>query len=542
LGYESTRDMMEHLFSGKAIQDTYGVKLFIVNANDSGGTDEVYLKSRLSKYRALQKASRATLLQVTRSEECDDNDNSDHNEPPAMKHTGHIRVKAEQQPDSTDSNNTSNSSTRGSNKTLNYKYPPLSAALRVSQKDDVDSGKIEQGSIHSAVFFDFDAQGDGGSPLLTLSLNPARKPKAKSNPITGKNPSFVAPKYTPIKSPRVMLDDMKVGDGPFDAKIVRLIKDHALVDFGVGRKFTQPQSQQQQKHDLVGAPEFVKVFGMLRFKDAIDPDSSGDSPSHDDWAQNSISGSQNEQPQEGATEEDVFASMNEMLSKLEDEMGRIDNGEEFEDITHMFDLNEDGSLNYKNPETGETEVVNTDDDEDDNEEVIDDDEDEELDRPVTLSVPSSVQKAQRRLKTIRLRPGDVLPVHVLSVSKQSSQFRVTTDLSLVQGKKAKDVKKESGVSKKLEKLSTLLGGLDKAEELKGREYEGTVKATSQTGDWLYVQPTGDDGELNLPVGVATIPGNQSSEYAEGDRVRIKMDGIDESRGQLAMSVVEKLSP
>jgi len=57
-----------------------------------------------------------------------------------------------------------------------------------------------------------------------------------------------------------------------------------------------------------------------------------------------------------------------------------------------------------------------------------------------------------------------------------------------------------------------------------------------------VQPTGDDGELNLPVGVATIPGNQSSEYSEGDRVRIKMDGIDESRGQLAMSVVEKLSP
>ena len=173
---------------------------------------------------------------------------------------------------------------------------------------------------------------------------------------------------------------------------------------------------------------------------------------------------------------------------------------------------------------------------------LDDEINEDVDEPITFSIPSSVSRAQKRPRTIRLRTGDTLPVHILSVSPQSSQFRVTTDPSLVRGKKAKDLKKESGAAKKLERLSQMLGGLHKAEELRGREYDGTVKATSQTGDWLYVQPNGNIGDdLNLPVGVATVPEDEVT-YFQGDLVRITMEGIDESRGQLAMRVIEKLSP
>ena len=503
MGYDNARDLVEGLFQAKAIQDTYGAKLFTApSQNDNDSSDEIYLKSTLSKYRALQKAGRATLLQVTAE---DDEATLD-----TMKHTGHIRCKVEQQPATIqgDDNSSSNSNSNSNNKHhVTYAYPPLSAALRVSQKDDVDSGKIEQGSIHPATFFVFDAQGDGGSPLLTLSLNPARKHTAKKGKASSST-AFTAPKYTPIKTPRYRMEDLTVGDGPMEARVVKLMKDHAVVDLGVGRKFTKPS---KSVDTMVGAPEFVKVFGMLQFKDAIAPAPTGDAESAE-------------------KEEDVFADMDDLLTQKVEAMEQLEDGEEFEDMTHMFEQNSDGSLEFSNPETGETEIVDA---------VAGEEEDDDDDEPVTFSVPSSVLKAQRRPRTIRLRPGDTLTVHIFSVSPQSGQFRVTTDPSLVLGKKAKDIKKESGVTKKLERLSQMLGGLHKAEELRGREYDGTVKATSQTGDWLYVQPNED--ELSLPVGVATVPEDEV-EYSQGDLVRISMEGIDESRGQLAMRVIEKLSP
>jgi len=46
---------------------------------------------------------------------------------------------------------------------------------------------------------------------------------------------------------------------------------------------------------------------------------------------------------------------------------------------------------------------------------------------------------------------------------------------------------------------------------------------------------------DLPVGVAA-PGDDSSTISQGDTVRVRLDGIDESRGQLAMTVLEKLAP
>ena len=221
--------------------------------------------------------------------------------------------------------------------------------------------------------------------------------------------------------------------------------------------------------------------------------------------------------------------MDSLLQEKVEAMEELEDGEEFEDMTHLFEQNEDGSLDFRNPDTGETEIVD----------AVDDEINEDADEPITFSIPSSVSRAQKRPRTIRLRTGETLPVHILSVSPQS---RVTTDPSLVRGKKAKDLKKESGAAKKLERLSQMLGGLHKAEELRGREYDGTVKATSQTGDCLYVQPNGNIGDdLNLPVGVATVPEDEVT-YFQGDLVRITMEGIDESRGPLAMRGIEQLSP
>lgn len=328
-----------------------------------------------------------------------------------------------------------------------------------------------------------------------------------------------------------------------------MAKDHALVDFGVGRKFSQQQTAKQEEQ--IGTPEFVKVYGRLRFKDAIDPASVKDYAEEEEETV-AKSSSRPKKQQSAVEKEDVFASMEELLNKVEDNLDQLEEGEESEDITHLLTLNDDGSLSYDNPATGETETVNSMNEEgnDDDDDEIDEDveEEEEEDQPVTFDMSSHLKRL-RKPRTIRLRVGDQLPVHILSVAKQSSQFMVTTDLSAVRGKKAKDIKKQSDVTKKLERLSQMLGGLEKAEELKGREYDGTVKATSQTGDWLYVQPNTDSegDDLRLPVGVATVPEDLAKKsepfsFVQGDLVRIQLDGIDESRGQLAMRVIEKLSP
>ena len=535
LGYEDARDMVQALFKSKGMQNVYQVRIVLED-------DELFLKSPISKYRAVQKASKTTLLQVTATtttttgEETGDQTSTTSSNARGgvdiMKHTGHIRCKSD---DTT--------TTNGKHK---FSYPPLSAALRVSQRDDLDTGNIQQGSILPAVFFDFDAQGDGGSPLLILSLNPGRKPTGKKTRASSSSTNL---KYAPIRNPRHMISDLQVGDGPYEARVVRLAGDHALVDFGVGRSFGDNNNPQQEEHQHGrGLPDFVRVYGMLRFKDAVDSGvHSMVEESEDRKGNDSTKGQYKAATQE---EEDMFASMNDLLKQVtgddeDDVEDDLDDEEEEseEDVTQLFSINDDGSLSYSDPETGETEIISTL-DEDSEEEEVDDEEDE--DRPVTFTFPTN---HQRKRRTTRLRVGDRVPVHILSVSKQSSQFRVTTDPAAVRGKNAKDIKKEGDVTKKLERLSQLLGGLHIAEELRGREFDGTVKATSRTGDWLYVEPnrgSGGDG-IELPVGVATVPesmslANGGLPFAQGDLVRIKLNGIDESRGQLGFEVISKLSP
>jgi ribosomal protein S1 len=165
------------------------------------------------------------------------------------------------------------------------------------------------------------------------------------------------------------------------------------------------------------------------------------------------------------------------------------------------------------------------------------DEDEEDTATTVAQLNSKSLSAKPKLVSKRLRVGDAVDIYILSVSKQSGQFTVTTNPS-VQGRKAKDLKKENDAEKKLKRLRKSVGGsLQKIWDMEGKECEGTVKATSQSGDWLYVQP-----HLNgLPVGVATL--NEGlGDFAAGDSVRIRIAGVDEERGQLALQVIGKLAP
>jgi len=241
---------------------------------------------------------------------------------------------------------------------------------------------------------------------------------------------------------------------------------------------------------------------------------------------------------------DDEASLN--LSALEAEDD--DDFTENEDITHLFEMNEDGSLMYKDSETGESQIIDTDDDEEIPEDEFATDETREpkvsagekaLTRPKQRDPETNAESLPRRspLRSKRLHVGDQVDVFVKSVSKQSCQLMVTMNPS-VQGKKPKELKKEIEVSKKLSRLAKQLGGLHRIRKLQGQEMDGVVKATSNAGDWLYVEPCFD----NLPIGVAVVSEDATSEFTKGDSVRIQIEGVDEDRGQLAMRVLKKLSP
>ena len=558
----------------KKVQESYGVRL-VESSNDNDVGKTLSLKAPISRRKAQQRASRTPLLQfrLPRSE--------DHGDADTMTHTGYIRSRDESSED------------------RSYSFLPLSAALRVSQKDDVDTGRIEEGSVHPAVVFDFDVCGDGGSPLLTLSLNPGGvRESLKVKPDR---------KYTPIEHPRLMLNELTVGNGPYSAKVVKLLPGKALVDLEVGRS--------------ASSEGMVKVFGSLRFQDALEVTATMD--------QNSITMMPDEDDEDetedviGAALEDLYdlddddddeeeedfdddddeggSLVDSLLSLREDssfEEGTFEEDEDDEDITHLFQV-VDGGLSYTDPESGEVTMVSNDDDEydeEDSSEGIEDDDGEIEDMfqinadgsltyidPDTgesevfdqddedfadmMNVKDIIDEHKQRssrfdqeapsassLKSTkghslypdnfvsrkapaikRLRVGDDLQVYIRSVSKQSSQFTVTMN-PYVRGRKAKELKREDESQKKLARLEKKLGGsLEKIWKMEGEECEGTVKATSKTGGWVYVEVQG------LPVGVATLD-DAASDVAIGDAVRVRLDGIDEQRGQLSMHIINKLKP
>jgi predicted RNA-binding protein with RPS1 domain len=134
-----------------------------------------------------------------------------------------------------------------------------------------------------------------------------------------------------------------------------------------------------------------------------------------------------------------------------------------------------------------------------------------------------------------LTVGDEVTVFVKSVSKNSGQFSLTMDAS-AQLKSPQDLKRESEVTKRLSRLSKQLGGFDQIQQLYGKECDGLVKATSNTGDWHYVEPSLE----NVPIGVAFVPESIDEPLARGDGVRIQIQGVDEERGQLSMRILRRL--
>jgi hypothetical protein len=553
MGYEAAQDLVEALFN-KQVQETYGVKLVVEdnNENDNDNTNTLWLQAPLSRHRGQKRASSAAVLQF--SDEHDD----------TLLHTGIVRNRRDD-----DSNNNHASS---KNNTNIYQLKPLSCALRVSQSD-VDSGTIQDGSMHAAVVFVYDKAGDGGAPMLTLSLNPA------CNQVRDRLKLADQRHHQVIVNPKHMLHELAIGK-EVNGKVVRLIKGGALVDCSVGRI----------KSDQT---DTFKVYGFLRFQDAVVTEKQKKNKvSFESFVDDDDDYEEEEEEEEMEEEdwEDIMSSVNEEMDDGEQEthlsavLKKLDNDKEFEygeDITHLFDVKEDGSLTYHDPESGETQVISQADDNDDEEEDIshlfemqedgsltfqdpesgetkvisldhdhdhDDDEEEEEEEELPVVSKSFSKKLggrprrpERRLdftpspKPQRVHVGDQVTVFVKSVSKQSSQFLLTMDAS-IQGRKAKDLKKDAALSKKMSRLAKQLGGLSRMKELRGQEYDGVVKATSNTGDWLYVQPAPEE----LPVGIASVGEESLSDLHQGDAVRIRIEGIDEERGQLAMRVLHKL--
>lgn len=126
--------------------------------------------------------------------------------------------------------------------------------------------------------------------------------------------------------------------------------------------------------------------------------------------------------------------------------------------------------------------------------------------------------------------GDEISVFIKSVSPQSGRFMVTQDSS-IKNKSQKDLKMEKEADKRKERLSNKCS--QDITSLVGNEYDGIVKAKSKSGDWYYVQPAGVD----LPVGVASIMDGQDVSYSSGDSVRVRVEGIDEKRGQLSLTML-----
>jgi hypothetical protein len=510
LSYESNHDMIKELFN-KKIQESYGVRLIERD-------DELLLKAPISRQKAHKRTAKTPVLQFRLPKEGDQGDAD------TLTHTGYLRSRKENSDD------------------RSYHFLPLSAALRVTQKDDVDTGRVEEGSIHPAVVFDYDIMGDGGSPLLTLSLNPrGTRDTLKVKPDR---------RYMPIDQPRCTLDQLSAGEGPYRAKVVQFLPGRALVDMDVGRK--------------VSSEGMVKVLGTLRFQDSVefapDPsihdkamvayDSKDDYDESEAIIQASLDDLDNfddddeENDDEDDDEEDnddVAEALLSLRANSSFEEGTFEEGEEEEDISDLFQVDSDGSLSYNDPDTGKTKILDAGDDEDEELEDVEPKSSKDFQK-VSRAVPAKKRAAkvshedssEKRLVSKRLRVGDYVNVYIRSVSKQSGQFAVTTN-PLVQGRKAKDLKKESGTNKKLQNLKKSLGGsLNPIFELEGKECYGTVKATSKTGDWIYVQP-----ELSgLPVGIATLS-EEFGDVAAGDSVRVRIVGVDEERGQLALQVLDR---
>ncbi|OEU10171.1 hypothetical protein FRACYDRAFT_173335 [Fragilariopsis cylindrus CCMP1102] len=249
LGFESTRDMIKKLFN-KSIQESYGVETSTINM--------LYLTASTFRRKAQQRSANAPMLQFRPPRE-GDYDNTAVSDPIAgtadkditaddtgtLTHTGWVRARKED-------NNESGEEEAQPKLQREFTHLPLSACLRISQKEDVDTGRVHEGKILAAIVFDYDQNGDGGSPLLTLSLNAAGGARQRMKIVPEGRVKVLKGK------PEHPFTDLAVGDGPYRAKVVKLVgkKQRALVDVGVGRELSN------------SGGKTVQVLGTLRYQDS----------------------------------------------------------------------------------------------------------------------------------------------------------------------------------------------------------------------------------------------------------------------------------
>jgi len=323
----------------------------------------------------------------------------------------------------------------------------LGAALRVNSNNALSHIKGDE--VVSAYVFHYDPSGDNGLPLLVATLDP---PKSNFMNARGNNKNFEIKKNKmKVSSDKVktMLNDLKVGDGPMKAKVVK-VSSHsnaAFVDVGVGRKRGKSRG---------GGIE--KILGMLRFED--------------------MGSVQNAELREGQ--------------------------EIVEDISDLYEVGDDGATLFAvDPESGEKEIVGSIDDDNDENEL-----DGEDDLFSNMSAEDRLQAISDMLGeeeasvpfTPTIQVGDEIDIFVSNIFPQSRRFMVSVTKPKMDSKNKE--KKGKKVAKK--RLSKLAEGdaLSRIEELVGTVCDGIVKAVSKTGDWYYVAPDIDEGEDLPQVGVA----------------------------------------
>eukprot|EP00957_Ditylum_brightwellii_P211691 15366470-Ditylum_brightwellii.AAC.1 len=367
--------------------------------------------------------------------------------------------------------------------------------------------------------------------------------------------------------------DLKVGDGPFKATVVKVsMKSRAVfVDCGVGK----PNAKKNGKNDV------SKVLGMLRLDDLLkkamgeevemdmEMDIAADAMSQEeedvieaalgDWGD--YDDDYEEDDDDTLSVDDLF------MDEDEDEDEEI-----IEDVTDSFEVGEDGTLSSIDPNTGEKTLLvasdeESDEDDDDEEDAfsgmspqerldaigrmldneqkaLQREEKEEQEQQSQKEHPSSQTHAQNshaNATPMFLSVGEEIDIYIKAIYPQSGRFMVTVDSS-IQGRKAKDIKHEREVEKRMMKLAGEDGeGLGKILNCVGLECDGVVRAKSKAdedGRW-YVQPLVSKANGGpLPVGVATLGDGVGLEGLEsGDEIRVKIEGIDEGRGQLALTIL-----
>lgn len=650
LGQDTAKSLVRDLFNRQTQKDL-GVRLWLPpreqhdDSSDKTTTQEnddrpMWLMAPLSKQRAHRMASQAGVLQFESPSINSTASNDDDDDGNRMQHTGILRIR--------------NKDKIQKNK-KRHLFVPLSAALRVSPREVDTAGVIQNGSIHDdAVVFSLDQMGDGGSPLMTLSLNPTRgqvrdRMKLKA---AGKR-HFSQDKRVQVLDGdlKCNFDNLRVGDGPIKAKVMRMStrSGAAFVDCGVGRStkdgntrvlgmlrfddLVQSALKQDDDDDESSTVEFRSEMSedeAQLIEDAMydDDEEEWDDEDHDDEAMTvedltffadddgadddtdeddiditdlltvgddgvvsyqdpetgktvivsemDVGGPSDDDESDsdsmftGLSPEERLALLTKVVEDGDVEHSHDHTEEEEMDITHLIST-ENGVMSYKDPETGESVVISDESIDEDEDEASDDDDDDEEDdlfknmspeerldmisrimndrevgdgmvefddntEEITGVEESPTTTTTRSTSSDSFKPafvqvGDEIDVYIKSVYKQSGRFMVTLDPA-VKGRKAKDMKKESEAEKKLARLAEKLGGLERILELEGTECDGIVQAVSNTGDWCYVWPSVED----LPVGVAKLS-SDDIQVAKGDSVRVRMDGIDESRGQLAMTVI-----